>query len=204
MRNCKCEASWGEQLADGHYTVVRVRLDCLPSGCVARILALYLVNKGSNGISDTSVDYNWSEPLIILYRGILISRYFDDSFFRYNVTSDLATNFSWSFQQLSVEDDDLTLYTNRLADMAKIYVISVTNTEIGGADHCKTCPKGIIEDRYGVPMNVLNINPVNWALQIRTQNPSLSDCFPPLLSFSSIACVAVFYWQISGLTGSKF
>lgn len=67
--------------------------------------------------------------------------------YAYNVTSDTATNFSWSFQQLSVEDDDLTLYTNRLADTAKIYVISVTNTEVGGADHCKSCPKGIIEDR---------------------------------------------------------
>jgi len=64
------------------------------------------------------------------------------------VTNTAPVSFIWAFQKRSneatgpeVKADVSGGHTLR-DDVARIHVIEVTNTQTGGADSCKVCPKG--------------------------------------------------------------
>jgi hypothetical protein len=66
----------------------------------------------------------------------------------YEVTNAAPVTFVWAFQKHSSEGDSASAagVHSLHEDVARIFVVEVTNTRSGGAGSCKACPKGASQD----------------------------------------------------------
>nr|XP_006825517.1 PREDICTED: UPF0577 protein KIAA1324-like [Saccoglossus kowalevskii] len=133
--------------------------------------------------------------------------------YSYSVTKSGPRTFSWAFQKTNNDDykRDAVDYRD---DMAKIYLINVTNTVDGGASVCKPCPrgsdvKGCIPCPPGhyIPNNSDKCKACPAGTYIQAGNPfveeSCLDCGPGTTSHNGTVCESDCHY-ISPTTGSVY